>query len=655
MSQTIAEQPRKVIAVIMSKPSKQYQTGLLQGIYKVAFKHNCNVVVFGSTHPRSDNLCHEGELSIFRMINYDKLAGVIYVPDTIIYDDRDKVVTKPFLEAVQKKHIPAVTIDLEYDGIPCYFCDDTAVVKAMVSHMIEVHGCKDIAYMTGKKGHPHATARLNGFCEAMSEHNLEIQPNRIYYGDFWYTSGEAFCDFITSAPNGLPEAIVCACGPMVESVYKGLQRRGIKMPRDVRLAGFEEATSRAPFISSTNRQTSPVGEAACEGLFKVMNGEEVPQSTLVPTKIINNFQLTCGCVESDDYNVLNLIGEDADRGEVYFSEYNTLKDTLTSKSDAKEVMECIDKYSYYLKKYSGLFFCMCDGWNDPVRSLDENQKPTDFTPEMVVFYKHFTNSQHTVFRKIGDQERFSIEDMFPPLNDWDKPTAYVLRALHFQDRVFGYVAISFGDKLQTPDEDFDLFINDISTSLESLRRLNNARYLYSKVQQDAITDGMTGLYNRNGFNTMFSQMLEKAAKLGMDTAVILGDLNGLKYVNDTFGHVEGDELIKTAAAAFNECKVNGAVCENNFRIGGDEFVKVVYGNLTADNILNFKASLEKFLNDYNEKSNKPYKVYIPIGIKLCSSKEPRNADSLLSEADKLMYNEKLRIKTALGIDPNKRR
>lgn len=401
---------------------------------------------------------------------------------------------------------------------------------------------------------------------------------------------------------------------------------------------------------------TPVGKAACEGLFKIINGEEVPQTTRVPTEIINNFQLTCGCVEADDFNVLNLIGEDADRGEVYFSEYNTLKDTLTSKSDAKDVMECIDKYSYYLKNFSGLYFCMCNGWNDPVRSLDESQKTTEFTPEMVVYYKHYTDSQHTVFRKIGDQEHFSISDIFPPLNaTWDKPTAFVFRSLHFQNRVFGYAAISFGDRLQTPDEDFDLFINDISTSLESLRRLNNARYLYSKVQQDAVTDGMTGLYNRNGFNGMFSEMLDKAAKSDMDTVVILGDLNGLKYVNDTFGHIEGDELIKTAARSFNECKVNNAVSENNFRIGGDEFVKVAYGKLSDLDIDEFKSSIDKFLEKYNSTSGKPYKVYIPIGVKVCDAKEPRNADALLSDADKLMYNEKLRIKTALGIDPAKRR
>lgn len=646
---------RKLIAVIMSKPSKLYQTGLLQGIYKIAFENNCNVLVFGTTHPRSDHLYREGELSIFRMINYDKLDGVIYVPDTILYDERDTTVTADFLKAVREKHTHAVTIDTKYDGIPCFNCDDTSVVKEMVAHLIEVHGCKDIAYLTGKKGHPNSINRLNGFREAMNEHGLEIQANRIFWGDFWYTSGEAFCDFITSAPNGLPDAIVCACGSMGESVYKGLQKRGIHVPRDVKLASFEEFVSRAPFISSTNRRTIPVGKAACEGLIKLMNGGSVPEITNVSCEIIRNYQITCGCVVADDFNILSLCGDDADKGDLYFSEYNTMKESLTSKVDTDDMMNCIDEYSYYLKNYKGLYFCMCDGWNDPIRSLDESRKTTEFTPEMVMYYKHCTNSQGTVLRKIGNQERFSIKDMFPQTGFiQERPAAYVLRSLHFQDRVFGYAAITFGDKLKAPEEDFDYWINDISTSMESVRRLSNMRYLYSKVQTDSVTDSMTGLYNRNGFNTMFAKMLDRATESGLDAVVILGDLNGLKYVNDTFGHAAGDEIIKAAARAIDECTVPGAVCENNFRIGGDEFVKVAYGHLTAKGIEDFQNSMELYLKKYNNESNKPFTVYVPIGVKVCRAGEQHDPDAILSEADKLMYAEKIHIKKKLGKDPNKR-
>lgn len=653
MANEISE--RKIIAVIMSKPTKSYQAGMLKGIYSVAFRQNCNVAVFGSSNPRDSEPAHDGEISMFKLINYDKLAGVIYVPDSIIFARRDEVITEPFLKAVREKHIPAVTIDFRFDGIPCYMCDDTPVAKSMADHLIEVHGCKDIAYMTGKEGHPHSIARLNGFHQSMSEHGLEVQPNREYYGDFWYTSGEAFCDFITSAPNGMPEAIICGNGPMAESVYKGLRKRGYRIPHDVKLASFEAEISRAPFITSTNRRTFSVGEAACEGLFKLMHGESVPETNSVPCNTIGNFQLTCGCVTADDFDLLDLCGEDDDAGASFFSEYNTMRDSLAAIPTADDMMWCMDFYTFYLKRFKGLYLCMCDGWNDPKILMDERQKTTEFTDEMTVYYKHYYDDNGEQHKMVGNLERFPKEDMFPLLTRGEgTPAAYVMRALHFQDRLFGYAAITLGSELDTPIDILDHWINDISTSLEALRRLNSARYLYSKVQLDAIMDEMTGLFNRNGFNKMFPRMLKHAENAKMNAAVILGDLNGLKYVNDTFGHVEGDELIKTAAKAMKECTVSGADTENNFRIGGDEYVKVVYGRITEQNIADFRKSLEEYLENYNSTSGKPYKVYIPIGVKFCPAGGSHDPDSLLSEADKLMYAEKIRIKTALGIDPNAR-
>lgn len=653
---------RKVIGVIMSKPSLAYQTGILKGVYSVAFAHNCNVAVFGSAHPRDDEPSHIGEMSMFRLINYDKLAGVIYIPDAVMYDKKDEVITEPFLKAVRERHIPAVTIDHKYDGIPCYMCDDKPVVKSMISHMIEVHGCKDIAYLSGLEGHPHSIARMEGFREAMKEHGLEVQPNREYFGDFWYNSGEAFCDFLESAPNGMPEAIVCANGPMAESVYRRLRKRGYHIPSDIRLASFEEVDSPAPFITSTLRSTASVGKAACEGLFKVIEGEEVPESTNVMSDTTDNFQITCGCTSANEFDLLGMCkNTEADSTVSFFSEFNTMRDSMVAISTADDMLWCMDFYTFYLEDFEALYLCMCDGWNDPKLLMDEKQKTTEFTPEMILYYSRYPNPdpdappEEKPKRVVGDQGRFPREDMFPLLTNGEgEPKAYVMRSLHFQDRLFGYAAITYGNRLKTPIDIFDHWINDFSMTLEALRRLNSARLLYSKMQLDAIMDEMTGVFNRNGFNKMFPRMIDHAKSSNHDLVLILGDLNGLKYVNDTFGHIEGDEIIKTAANAMSECKVPGAATENNFRIGGDEFVKIAHGHITEEGIAEFRRRMEQYLENYNNTSGKPYQVHIPLGAKLSRAVEIKNPDALLSEADKLMYADKVRIKTELGEDPNGR-
>lgn len=646
---------RKTIGVIMSKPSKIFQTCLLSGIYESAFEHDCNVVVFSTTNPRSDALYHNGELSIFSLINYDKLAGVIYIPDTIIYNQRDNVITKRFLKIVKEKNIPAVTIDIKYEGVPCIACDDSPAIRKMVDHFIEEHDCSDIAFMTGREGHPIAEARLNAFRDSMEEHGLVVGSHREFYGDFWYNAGEDFVDFITEDGTPLPEAIVCAGGPMMESVYAALKKRGVRIPTDVRIGGLEEYVPRAPFLSTVVRQPSTVGKAACDNLFKISRGEKVPMEMYEPVDIAENYQISCGCAHSDEFDLLKLCGTDADLGDVYFSEYNTMKESLISKNNAEEMMWCLDNYTYFLKNFQGLYLCMCEDWNDPSGSLDDVSHHRNFTDKMVMFYKREMDEDGNPHTQVGNILTFDSKDIFPLLDKGDgEPMAYVLRALHFEDRVFGYVAITFGDWKQTPNENFDYWINDVSDALESVRRLNHSRYLYVKVQQDAITDMMTTLYNRNGFNSMFPKMMEQAARVGLDIAVAVGDLNNLKEVNDTYGHIEGDEMIKTAAKTISTVKIAGALSENNFRIGGDEFVKVVIGKFTENSDKKFEEDVTAYLKEYNKNSGKPYTVRVPVGVCICRAGETSTSDKLLSGADKLMYEKKLRIKQEMGVKPEAR-
>lgn len=637
----------------MSKPSKIYQTCLLNGIYESAFEHNCNVVVFATTYPRSDIPYHNGELSIFDLVNYDKLAGVIYVPDTVIYNERENVITKPFLNAVKEKHIPAVTIDYKYEGVPCIFCDDGPAIKKMVDHLVEEHSCSDIAFMTGHEGHPIAEARLNAFREAMEDHGLVINPKREFYGDFWYNAGNDFINYITEGGSELPDAIICAAGPMTESTYAALRKRGIRIPADIKLGGFEEYVPRAPFLSTVDRQPSEVGKKACNDLFKIMAGEKVPSESHIAYEIVENYQMSCGCVKAEDYDILSLCGTDADLGELYCSEFNTIKESLISKNSAEEMMWTLDNYTYFLKNFQGLYLCMCDDWNDPQTSHDDSSMHRTFTDNLVLFYKRTHDDEGVPHTQVGNIQRFSSKDIFPFPDD-DKPMAYVLRALHFEDRVFGYVAITFGDWKQTPNDNFDYWINDVSNALESQRRLNHSRYLYYRVQQDAVTDLMTGLYNRNGFNAMFPKMMEQAARVGLDIAVAMGDLNNLKQVNDTYGHMEGDEMIKTAAKTISTVKIEGALSENNFRIGGDEFVKIVIGKFSDECDKKFMDNVTAYLKEYNKSSGKPYIVRVPVGVSICKAGDTATADKLLSAADELMYEKKIKIKKEMGVVPERR-
>ena len=101
---------RKCIAVLTEKPSLDYQSGILKGIYRSAFSHDTNVAVFCVTSTRSDEAYQIGEMVIFSLLgDYSRFSGVIYLPDTIDYSMRDTLITEKLIAASRKIKIPVVT------------------------------------------------------------------------------------------------------------------------------------------------------------------------------------------------------------------------------------------------------------------------------------------------------------------------------------------------------------------------------------------------------------------------------------------------------------------------------------------------------------------------------------------------------------------
>ena len=647
---------RKCIAVILAKPEQRYQSGIIRGINKAAFENGMNVAVFAVTYPRSVEEYHNGEMNIYRLINVDMLAGIIYLPDTITYGNRREIIDEGVLRRAAERNVPVVTIDYEFSGIPCFYCDDSDVVGAMVNHFIDCHDCRDIAYMTGTKGHPHAEHRLAAFRSAMERHGLPVDEDRLYYGDFWYGEGENFVNKLLASERGLPDAIVCANADMAESVYTALFNRDLHIPRDVKLAGFDEYSDNRSFISCTMRRPESTGYAACYGIMELMEGKSLEQRTYVSCDFESNFALTCGCVSVDDYNLLILKPVKLNTADEYFSESNTMSEALISSKEYNDMLWTASWFTFFMNGFDSFYICMCDGWDSAEDSPDDEGFTKGYTPEMQINLARTRKADGDGYDTyVGGDRRFPSEEMFPLLHSAQgKPSAYIFRSLHCQDRCFGYAVIGYEDANRLPEEIYDFWLNALSNAIESQRRLKNMKDLYRKMRENAVTDLMTGLLNRNGFNMMMPKLIADAHRDGSQILVVMADLNGLKYVNDTFGHNEGDELIKTAAGALARTWIGGAVNEKNFRIGGDEFVKAAYGKFDNERLEEFRRALYDYLDAYNRTSGKPYPVYMPLGFCLCEAADGFDADRLLSEADKHMYEDKIRLKKETGFDPKRK-
>ena len=178
--------------------------------------------------------------------------------------------------------------------------------------------------------------------------------------------------------------------------------------------------------------------------------------------------------------------------------------------------------------------------------------------------------------------------------------------------------------IKTPIIDEDGIVKGL---IGSVRDITEMKKIEEKLRILSYRDILTGLYNRTYFDEKISEIVkEKDFQVG----VIVGDLNGLKIVNDIFGHLEGDKLIKKAAEILKSIADQDIYI---FRWGGDEFVTLII-NASEEDCQNYIDKVNKLCKEVSN-----YNISISQGYAMFSSKDD-SIDTVLREADKMLYTNK---------------
>lgn len=173
------------------------------------------------------------------------------------------------------------------------------------------------------------------------------------------------------------------------------------------------------------------------------------------------------------------------------------------------------------------------------------------------------------------------------------------------------------------------------------------------IQNKAVTDPLTGLYNREGFREYFDKQYERIGKGGKDILPLtfaIMDIDDFKAFNDTLGHAGGDEALKFLAERLKEEFSENAVAA---RYGGDEFILCVYGGTNSGvrhRLEAFVRSMERSF-DYREMS-----VDMSISLGAVFTEKACPYETLFKTADRVLYQVKGRGKngyqlTEIGNDP----
>ena len=227
----------------------------------------------------------------------------------------------------------------------------------------------------------------------------------------------------------------------------------------------------------------------------------------------------------------------------------------------------------------------------------------------------------------------------------------VVTALHFREEQIGYILFEPGARDNTIYETFCVQLSNIlqgsrlltarQKAEERLRQVLAELEEYNqKLSGLSHTDELTGLYNRRGFLSFGMQSLGLARRMGRRGNVFFADLDDLKKINDSYGHLEGDLAIRQAAmilkATFRHMDILA-------RLGGDEFT-ILAVDTAPDFHQILRRRLDSALAAHNAESQKPYRLSMSIGAVPFDENSTVTLGELLERADETLYLEKKRRK-----------
>ncbi len=492
---------RTRIAVLVGQADENYQHKFIEGFTEQAFKQNYDVCIFSMFKKYQNTSERElGEGNIYNLINYDLFDAIIFMKDTI---QTPGLAAKLENTIHEKFNGPVLCIDIESKFFPTIWTDGYTPVRSLVDHLIEHHNYKDIAVLTGKKWHIHSKTRYKAYKDSMEAHGLTVREDRVFYGDFWYTSGNMCAEYLLKHPDDLPEAVVCANDCMAIGLCEALTSAGLKIPDDIAVVGFdsipEAETSPVP-ITSAFIPARECGSNSAIAIKQLLNGEEINTPSATPSLFIGG---SCGCPINTEFvgKLRNSWATEISK-ESFYSLHNSMAEDLLSQSELEGTLDNIYSYTYQIRPFKSLHICLTDQWLNPGTLTYAKLFSKGYSKKMLYAIHIQSEDEHE--DQISTTDTFDTSIMLPELDEErTEPHSYIFTPLFFESSCLGYVVIDYGKECRSYDDTFRLWVNQVSRGLECVRRMENIRALRDG---KLVTDG-------NKFAEIFADSAKLAAEI----------------------------------------------------------------------------------------------------------------------------------------------
>ena len=233
-----------------------YSSPMWWGAVEAAGKLDVNVVGFGDINIYQP----DRNRSLYRLINSERLDGVILLHPSL-----------PQLSRSIFNTVPIVNIGCSGEGfVTTILVDNHGGMRSAVRHMIEIHGCRRPAFIKGPVNNPDSDARFQAYMDELQAHHLPIDSDLYFQPYDWSPPGGQECVRVLLDERKVQfDGLIASNDNMALAAMEELQSRGLRVPYDVIVCGFDdavEALTSTPPLTTVRQPLHEMGRLAVEAL-----------------------------------------------------------------------------------------------------------------------------------------------------------------------------------------------------------------------------------------------------------------------------------------------------------------------------------------------------------------------------------------------------
>ena len=423
---------------------------------------------------------------------------------------------------------------------------------------------------------------------------------------------------------------------MAMSLMEAIYKRGLRIPEDIAVAGFDNLEVGQNVTPSLTTVTFPIyemGQKAMELLLDAIKTIPLPECTSLTA--VPRYHGSCGCMKKT--NTLPTLYENTliDRiSTLETAMFNNIKmsSSLCSIHELEEGMEALEKFLPRINNCREIYICLYQNWDSLPSHIHEITSTQEENEDADILMIPFAYKDGKQIPGCSFTKKSILQDYIYATSN----SSYIYTPLFFKDREFGYVALSYKDNTLSYQVNFLTWILNVNRMLKNICDFKQTDLLVNRLEDIYMKDDLTGLYNRQGFRLLAKPFLEQAKEKNETLLTMVFDLDGLKIINDTFGHSEGNFAIQVLGHALEHTSKEGLIIA---RLGGDEFYALASG-LTETDAKEISLSINKYLENYNKLHTKKYYIRISSGYALMDVGSVTDMQTLFDAAGQKMYEEK---------------